>query len=62
MGEVVSFNRTELQVISEGEAAGLLGVSTATLRRHRLADSPKVREARSAAHRLPTRCDPRMGL
>jgi predicted DNA-binding transcriptional regulator AlpA len=38
MGEVVSFNRTELQVISEGEAARLLGVSPATLRRHRLAD------------------------
>ena len=37
MGEIVPFDRAELQVISEPEAAGLLGVHPATLARMRKA-------------------------
>ena len=55
MGEVVPFNRAELQVISEVEAANLLGVSRATLARMRKADigpRPVKLSARRIGYRL----------
>lgn len=38
MGEVVSFDRARLQVVGEREAAAIVGLSYATLRRMRLDD------------------------
>jgi predicted DNA-binding transcriptional regulator AlpA len=38
MGEVVAFNRAELQVVREAEAAAVMGISEATLRRLRIND------------------------
>lgn len=38
MGEVVSYPRPELRIVSEKDAAKMLGISADTLRRMRLAD------------------------
>ena len=57
MGEVLLFNRSKLQVISEKEAAAVLGLSYCTLRRMRLDDNgpPHIKlGVRRIGYRLST--------